>query len=845
MSEVMKIKWSRYIPHYPTPKQLAFLSLPHFEAMFGGAAGGGKLLAEDGVVLTPFGFKKNTDLKVGDLINNPDGSVCKIIQLKAWEELPRWVVHFHDGTSTEVCEEHLWLAWRSGKRVKKNGKELFSQDSAEVVTTRQLDEWLESANKAKANGSRPNWPLIPVCKPQKFNVTYRKRTNIDPYFLGAMLGDGSFTGGNITFTSSTEDYEQHWVELFQGDDDCVWELKKSQPTTGSVRFRGFERKELKNDLKKLRLWGCNSHTKFIPRQYLYSTIEDRISILQGLMDTDGYVDDRGQLYYCSVSEQLRNDVKFLVQSLGGTATFCKEFELYINLPTNVVPFRLQRKIERLTPTSEPYRRVVKIEKSGTVRGRCLSVSHPNGLYITNDFIVTHNSDCLLMIALQYFDTPGYKCIVFRRTIRDANLSGSIQSRATEWLASFIKTGEVKYDRKTNTFTSIEGGSITFGYLDKVNDELSYQGSENHVVIFDELTQITPKQFLYLFSRCRRNKNDNSDIPLRVRSACNPGGPAHGFVKSRYQIKKGTDGEFRSHHPTRMFIQSTMFDNPHLEHVSYGKNLEELDPTTRDQLKYGDWDSSPDSLFRDEWFKHRFMHKGEYFTFHNPDTQYHETFHKSQIFWFTSVDSAASEKTGVDGRVLMSSGNHEPCWSNCAVFGMTPDFQLFWFDNWRGQVTIPNFIHKICEITRAKKTTISVQGDTGLDKGIIQGCQAKGIQVYPIDGIQDKVIKATSAMLRAEAGKIWLPPKQPEIYPWLEDLESELFVWTGIKKEICDQIDCLAQAASYVAQKAHRIDSDPTLASGSHSAQPLARSGLWGSEGHSGRTSPFMGSQIGL
>lgn len=455
------------------------------------------------------------------------------------------------------------------------------------------------------------------------------------------------------------------------------------------------------------------------------------------------------------------------------------------------------------------------------------------------------SSALLMLGLQYFDTPGYSGIIFRNTIRDAEMAGSIQSRCRDWLSPFIESKEVKFDRKTNTFISKEGGKLAFGYLDKVGDELSYRSAEFHYIGFDEVTLIKDEQFEYLFSRCRRNDNDKTNIPLRIRSACNPGGPSHGYIKKRYKIKKRSDGKFVGLHPQRAFVQATMWDNKVLEHASYGRSLDQMRDVVRDQLKYGDWDSSPDSVFREEWFRHRYVHKGDYFTFHNPDTQYNQTFHKSQIFWFTSIDSAASEKTGIDGRVLVANKSNSACWSNCAVFGMTPDFHLFWFDNWRGQVTIPNFIHKICEITRSRKTTLSVQGDTGLDKGIIQGCQAKGIQVYPIDGIQDKVVKATSAMLRAEAGKVWLPQQNFELYPWLEDLQSELFIWTGIKGEICDQIDCLAQAASYVAQKAHRIDSDPTLASGSHSAQPLARSGLWGSEGHSGRTSPFMGSQIGL
>src|SRR5258708_395115 len=100
MGRVLLGHWSKYVPEQPSAKQLAFLMCPHREVLFGGAAGGGKILARDGVILTPFGFKQCKDLKVGDRVNNPDGTTCRIIQLHPWQKLDKYRVHFHDGTFT-------------------------------------------------------------------------------------------------------------------------------------------------------------------------------------------------------------------------------------------------------------------------------------------------------------------------------------------------------------------------------------------------------------------------------------------------------------------------------------------------------------------------------------------------------------------------------------------------------------------------------------------------------------------------------------------------------------------------------------------------------------------------
>jgi predicted phage terminase large subunit-like protein len=207
------------------------------------------------------------------------------------------------------------------------------------------------------------------------------------------------------------------------------------------------------------------------------------------------------------------------------------------------------------------------------------------------------SDALLMAALQYVDVPGYAALLFRRTYADLTLPGALMDRAAEWLRPFMATGEVRWidKEKTYVFQCPGGGTstLTFGYLENENDKYRYQGAELQFIGFDELTQINMKAYTYMFSRLRRLKGVK--IPLRVRSASNPGGAGHDWVKQRFLIEGPAKG--------RIFIPATIVDNPFLDAAEYMESLAELDPITRAQLQEGDWNvKHGGSLFDRTWFK---------------------------------------------------------------------------------------------------------------------------------------------------------------------------------------------------------------------------------------------------
>lgn len=201
------------------------------------------------------------------------------------------------------------------------------------------------------------------------------------------------------------------------------------------------------------------------------------------------------------------------------------------------------------------------------------------------------SETLLMAALQYVDVPNYAAIVFRRTYTDLTLPDALLDRARRWLTGTA----ARWIDKEKTWRFPSGATLTFAYLEAENDKYRYQGSAYQGIFFDELTQFTETQYLYLFSRLRRLAG--VDVPLRMRSASNPGGIGSAWVQGRfipegftpemagelkYFTKVGDDGI------GRVFLPARLRDNPYLDRESYEKSLENLDPVTRAQLLEGDW-----------------------------------------------------------------------------------------------------------------------------------------------------------------------------------------------------------------------------------------------------------------
>lgn len=191
------------------------------------------------------------------------------------------------------------------------------------------------------------------------------------------------------------------------------------------------------------------------------------------------------------------------------------------------------------------------------------------------------SVAMLMAALMYVDEPNYKALLLRRTYSQLELPCALMDMAHQWLDG----SDAKWNGHKKQWTFPSGATLNFGYLDTERDKYRYQGAAFHFIGFDELTQFTERQYTYLFSRSRKSRT--TDIPLRFRAASNPGGIGHNWVKKRFL-------EDKCDH--RLFISAGLNDNPHLNKEEYEKNLNELDPVTRKQLRDGNWDIKPEGNF---------------------------------------------------------------------------------------------------------------------------------------------------------------------------------------------------------------------------------------------------------
>ncbi|MBA2702678.1 MAG: phage terminase large subunit [Blastocatellia bacterium] len=196
------------------------------------------------------------------------------------------------------------------------------------------------------------------------------------------------------------------------------------------------------------------------------------------------------------------------------------------------------------------------------------------------------SDCLLMAALQYVHEPGYAALMLRRTYADLSLPGALMDRAADWL----RPTAAKWRETDKTWLFPSGATLTFGYLETEASKYRYQGAELQAVFFDELSQFPEGAYRYLFSRLRRLQG--AEVPIRMRSATNPGSE---WVKQRFLVEGAAAG--------RVFVPSRISDNPYLDAEEYKRTLDELDPVTRQQLLEGDWDVRAEgALFKRHWFE---------------------------------------------------------------------------------------------------------------------------------------------------------------------------------------------------------------------------------------------------
>lgn len=628
-------------PIRPYPKQKLFLTCKAKQILYGGARGGGKAQSLSSPVLTPFGYRPMGSLKVGDMVSNPDGGVSTIIGVFPQGPMQLYKITFNDGTSTRATGDHLWLVRNAGGKTKSQKQYIHNDEDCRkwrVATTKQL---IEQIGKGP-NGHASNLPLIPLTKPIRFCLTNRYPAGIDPYLLGLILGDGCISGERIYISSkdieiqkAVEDFGFRFIPSSDKDNRC--------PEYSAV---GGAFQKLRADLIKLKLMGTKSATKFIPKQYLYASIESRKELLSGLLDTDGYVESSGKLYYTTVSKQLAEDVRFLVESLGGwcsittktgaykkngeTIQCVQAFTLYIQIPDRAELFRIKRKQNRAKKYQyngghELFRKIVSIEEDGIEEAQCISVDHPNSLYLTDNFIVTHNTFAVQMKIHQHHELYGNDAsiLVLRRTLKE--------------LTDFIKNarkilGPMGWEWREGKKMFINqqtGCEMVCNYLETDSDAEKYQGHGYTLIIIEEAGNFPkPDPIKLLFGAMRSGVG----VPSQMIMTANPGGPGNDWLREQF-VEPAPDGFEMIPIPEmqgklfRYFIPSTMDDNPELmkndpeyEYQVLGSGASHLVKAWR----WGDWWAAPNgNVFKSEWFeKNTYTGKHNYIQIvHSWDTAY--------------------------------------------------------------------------------------------------------------------------------------------------------------------------------------------------------------------------------
>lgn len=467
------------------------------------------------------------------------------------------------------------------------------------------------------------------------------------------------------------------------------------------------------------------------------------------------------------------------------------------------------------------------------------------------------SVALIGSALQYADVPSYSAIMFRRTFTDLSGEGSLMDRAQKFIRGvegarwegssksfFFETfwtyelfsnwkesigepvpepWEISYQDMLAELGNPTESRIAFGYLDSSNDKYRYQGWEFQSVFFDELTQHPYENYSYLFSRLRRL--ERYPIPIRMRSATNPGGQHGDWVKERFIPREfhnhigedrfervwnnqeecgecyGTGGSGNCLYcngtgiELRVFVPALVADNPSVDKEEYKRSLVRLNPLERERLEHGRWDVVGEgNIFKESWF--RYYHKaGEHFRYYDESGQI-SIVSIDRVLRFLTADTATKVKTSNDYTVVAS-------WAMELLTG-----RLFLLNAIRDRFEVPDIAPLVYRESMQWQCDFVIIEDASSGTGVLQQLKRgmgspdgfRRVTVLPFSPHdRDKVSRATVAAIKMEQGDVFFPDGQP---PWLSPYVSELVSFGSEESGHDDCVDTLSMAAWFADHHEH-------------------------------------------
>lgn len=381
-------------------------------ALYDHVVGAGKAQPLDSKLLTPRGWVRMGDIKVGDLVITQDGTKTLVEAIFPQGDKEIFRVTFSDGSSTECCDEHLWLTQTYRERTysqrgKKQGKN-WACGEPKVRNLAEIRQTLTAPHRGAKNHSIPMVGIVQFA---------HQEVPLDPYLLGALIGDGHI-GEKAVSLSGADDEVFYSLSLPEG---VRARENGDEARCKAWHFIGTEsgKNPMLDAMRSLGLSGKLSHEKFVPDAYKFNSPDVRLAVLRGLMDTDGWVEKAGKTTaFTTTSRQLANDVAFLVQSFGGVALETsrttnythngekkdgrESYRLTIKMPPDINPFHISRKRDAVVAKSSyaPARYIVAVESVGMKPAQCIRVAHESHLYVTDDFIVTHNTYTVIASAME-------------------------------------------------------------------------------------------------------------------------------------------------------------------------------------------------------------------------------------------------------------------------------------------------------------------------------------------------------------------------------------------------------------------------------------------------------------
>jgi len=378
-------------PYDYQKEAVKFFEINNGLAILGDQPGVGKAVEENTPVSTYDGWVKIKDVKVGQKLLSSDGNFYPVTGVYPQGKQKTYKITFNDGFSAECNMEHLWVVRDKNKRRRKTGWDV-----------RTLKELTGKGLHHKHSLSRIKTKRKPILKweiPRIKPALYKEKSFlIDPYILGALIGDGYIAGEVVCI--SIPDFQKQLTTIIEKKLPSDFKLRKNdKPTCPQyylTRNHSVGVNIIKQEIKKLKL-NVKSAKKFIPKNYLVSGFNQRIELLRGLMDTDGGIYKKRVKFFTS-SKQLSEDVAELVQSLGGKSNIRKIIrkdkgvEYIVNIRLNICPFYLKEKKEKWSaPKNHLLRYIEKVEYIGEKEHVCISIDSPDKTFVLKNYIVTHNT----------------------------------------------------------------------------------------------------------------------------------------------------------------------------------------------------------------------------------------------------------------------------------------------------------------------------------------------------------------------------------------------------------------------------------------------------------------------